>query len=43
MTVEAEGGESEQVVILGEPVELDGAANVEILSGLNAGDKVVAK
>ena len=43
VTVEAEGGESERVVILGEPVELDGTANVEILSGLNAGDKVVAK
>ena len=43
VTVEAESGESERVVILGEPVELDGTANVEILSGLNAGDKVVAK
>lgn len=42
VTVEAAGGEVERAVVLGERVAKDGAKMVEVLSGLNAGDKVVA-
>ena len=39
--VRLDGG-SERAVVLGEPVTRDGTAFVEILTGLAAGDKVVA-
>ena len=35
------GAEVERAVVLGEPVDRDGAALVEVLSGLGAGDEVV--
>lgn len=42
VAVEAAEGEAERVVVLGEPVTKDGADMVEVLSGLNRGDRVVA-
>lgn len=42
VAVEAAEGEAERAVVLGEPVMKDGAEMIEVLSGLNAGDKVVA-
>ncbi len=42
VAVEAAEGETERAVVLGEPVTKDGAEMIEVLSGLNAGDKVVA-
>lgn len=42
VAVEAAEGEAERTVVLGEPVAKDGVEMIEVLSGLNAGDKVVA-
>ncbi|OYX43027.1 MAG: efflux transporter periplasmic adaptor subunit [Rhodobacterales bacterium 32-67-9] len=42
VAVEAEGGEAERAVVLGETVIRDGTELLEVLSGLNAGDRVVA-
>lgn len=42
VAVETAEGEAERAVVLGEPVMKDGAEMTEVLSGLNAGDKVIA-
>ncbi len=41
MQVAEAGGMAERTVVLGEPVERDGAMMIEVLSGLAAGDAVV--
>ncbi|WP_347310917.1 efflux RND transporter periplasmic adaptor subunit [Defluviimonas sp. SAOS-178_SWC] len=42
VAVETAEGEAQRAVVLGEVVTKDGADLIEVLSGLNAGDKVVA-
>ena len=42
VAVETAEGHAERVVVLGEPVTKDGVEMVEVLSGLSAGDRVVA-
>lgn len=43
VAVEAAEGHAERAVVLGEAVTKDGAEMIEVLSGLNAGDRVVAR
>ncbi|MEZ5870236.1 MAG: efflux RND transporter periplasmic adaptor subunit [Nitratireductor sp.] len=41
--IETDAGESERVVIIGEPAQIEGIEEIEVLSGLNPGDKVVTE